>query len=386
MNDPVNPSVATRAGAALEALPARGVRSAVVQVEDAAGGVLLSRAVGSARVTGEPMTVAHRFHVASITKTMTATVILQLWEEGAFARAGLDTRFGDLGVLEPEFVARLHRRDGVSAGADITLRHLLTHTSGLRDAMVDDADTLGGPAPRSLVGRMLAGGSDPGRHWAPWNPSRPDDAEAGVVNFFVNSGIAAAALSAPGEAFHYSDTGFMLLGLAIEALGGEPLHLAYQRRIFAPLGLTDTYLAYRNDPAGLGPAREPESDCWAGEAPCLAGGVSLSFDWAGGGVVSTVRSLNAFLRALLRGELLRRRATVSAMTDWCVPPGLEPPRTGVGLGIFRTERDGLTLIGHSGSWGAKMFHSPAAGFFLAGTINQAAGPDDWHWAIAREFT
>jgi D-alanyl-D-alanine carboxypeptidase len=245
--------------------------------------------------------------------------------------------------------------------------------------MVDDATQLGSPAPGSLVGRMMGPGGNPRRSWVPWDLSRPDDADAGVINFFLNSGISAAALGPPGESFHYSDTGFMLLGLLVEHVGGKPYHVQLREQLFTPLGLNDTYLAYHDDPPGLGPARQPEADCWAAGMPCLSGGANLSFDWAGGGIVSSARALNMFLRALLDGRLFLKRETLWAMLDWQVPPGLARPRTGVGFGIFRTESPCGDLVGHSGAWGAKMVHCRELDVFFAGTTNQSAGNPNWHW-------
>lgn len=362
--------------------PGQGITGAVVRLERGDGSLLWEGAAGRARADGEsPLVPGDRFHVASIAKTMTAVLVLQHLERGAFGPDGLDARLADLGVLSDDVVARLSRSGGQSFGGAITLRQLLTHTAGIRDAMVDDASRLGAgaPAPGSLVGRMLGPGGDPRRAWVPWDPARPDDPLAGVVNFYLNSGIAAAALAAPGQSFHYSDTGFVLLGLVAERVGAAPLHAQLREGIFAPLGLADTYLAYRDDPPGMDATRRPEADCWAGATPCLSAGVNLSFDWAGGGVVSTARALNGFLRALLAGHLFARRGTLDAMLDWQVPAGLEPPRTGVGLGIFRTDSPCGALIGHSGAWGAKMLYGPALDLFLAGTVNQSAAPADWHW-------
>jgi D-alanyl-D-alanine carboxypeptidase len=369
-------------GSMLEALRTQAAHPMrpIVRIERADGTLLWEGASGQARAdeVGD-LTPQHRFHVASIAKTMTAALVLRRLESGAFGRAGLDARLVDLDVLPGREVERLSRYGSANCGSSITLRHLLTHTAGLRDAMVDDTAQLGGPAPGSLIGRLMGAGGDPMRAWVPWDPSRPDDSDAGVINFFLNSGIAGTALGLPGQAFHYSDTGYVLLGLALERVAGRPLHEQLREEIFAPLGLHDSYLAYRDDPPGLGSARRPEADCWAEGTPCLSAGISLSFDWAGGGVVSTARDLIAFLRALLGGRLFDHRETLQAMIDWLAPSGLEPPRSGVGLGLFRVQSSCGPLIGHSGAWGAKMFYAPDLDLYIAGTTNQSASPHDWHW-------
>lgn len=354
----------------------------IVRIELADGTLLWEGASGQARADAAGgLTPQHRFHVASIAKTMTAALVLRRSERGAFGAAGLDARLADFDVLADRDVARLSRDGAADYGAHITLRHLLTHTAGMRDAMVDDTVRLGGPAPGSVIGRLMRGAGDRARAWVPWDSSRPDEPDAGVINFFLNSGIAGAALGPPGQAFHYSDTGYVLLGLLLERVAGLPLHAQLREEIILPLGMRDSYLAYRDDPADLGPARRPEADCWAEDTPCLSGGVNLSFDWAGGGVVSTARDLIAFLRALLGGRLFARPETLRAMLDWQVPAGLDAPRSGVGLGLFRVQSSCGPLIGHSGAWGAKMFYAPDLDLYLAGTTNQSASPHDWHWPL-----
>ncbi|MBL8648640.1 MAG: beta-lactamase family protein, partial [Sphingosinicella sp.] len=180
----------------IDLLTDKGIHGAVVRVEDADGAPLLVAADGEAR-PGIAMTAAHGFHIASVTKTMTAAIVLQLAEDGALGPRGIDSAYGDFGVFAPEITARLHRSGGESLAHRITLRHLLTHTSGLRDAMEDDAATLGGPAPDSLIGRILAPGGDPRHAWKPWDPEWPLDPEAGVINLFLANGTADAPLAAP---------------------------------------------------------------------------------------------------------------------------------------------------------------------------------------------
>jgi D-alanyl-D-alanine carboxypeptidase len=112
--------------------------------------------------------------------------------------------------------------------------------------------------------------------------------------------------------------------------------------------------------------------------PFLSAGVSLSFDWAGGGVVSTAAEQAKFLRALLQGRLFREADTLASMTRFASPEGLAAPRLGVGLGLFRTRLNGIELIGHSGAWGSKMFAAPSLDLLVSGTLNRADAPADWH--------
>jgi D-alanyl-D-alanine carboxypeptidase len=364
--------------AVFDTLTAGQQAGSVARIERLSSGELLfERAAGSLRRSGRAMQAADRYHLASIGKTMTATVILQLAEEGHFGTRGIDSPLAATAVLPAAVIDQLLCVNGKSAGSLITLRHLLAHTAGLRDAMEDDRHQLGGPAAGSVIGAMMSGQVDPSQHWVPWDDSRPGVAQAGVLNWYLHE-VAKAGLWQPGTAFHYADTGYVLLGLVIETVLGQPLHQALRECLFAPLHLNATYLAYTGDPVELGADRMPESEPWLGQMPFLSAGVSLSFDWAGGGVVSTAAEQATFLRALLQGRLFREADTLASMTRFASPEGLAAPRLGVGLGLFRTRLNGIELIGHSGAWGSKMFAAPSLDLLVSGTLNRADAPADWH--------
>ncbi|MXW00588.1 MAG: beta-lactamase family protein [Holophagales bacterium] len=367
----------------LEGQLAAGARNAVARIEAPAAGFAYEHAVGVAREdTGEAMTPRHRFHTASVSKSMTALLVLQLAEEGALGRAGVDARYVEFEVFPDDVQERLLTRGGRPAFAGVTLRHMLTHTSGFRDAFVDDGSgtskEIGRPAPGSIIG------SDATRNftaaWSPWLPDGDTMEVRGVVNFYLSQPGITEALSEPGAAFHYSDTAFVLLALLVERVTGESYHANLGERILTPCDLQDSYLAYRDDPP-LGPRRQPESDVHAYGIPMLSSGKNLSFDWGGGGLVTTARDLVRFQRALAENRLPGSSRILPEMTAWSRPAGLAEPRTGVGLGLFRTRYPGGELWGHSGAWGAKMDCDQSLGIYFAGTINRAGAPADWHHAL-----
>ena len=110
----------------------------------------------------------------------------------------------------------------------------------------------------------------------------------------------------------------------------------------------------------------------------LSSGKNLSFDWGGGGLVTTAGDLVRFQRALAEHRLPGSSRILPRMTAWTRPAGLAGLRTGVGLGLFRTRYPGGELWGHSGAWGAKMDCEQAAGIYFAGTVNQASAAAGWH--------
>lgn len=380
------------------------IHNAVAVVEHPGRGLRAAAAAGRMRDDSDaPMAIGTQFHIASVVKPMTATLIFQAAEDGLIGPAGIDTKLIDTGVLAPYLVRRLHNIHGRSHGADITLRHLLTHTSGLRDGQVDDGEYLAGgyigrAAPNSLSGRrwpdldahMAAYRSNkappPGlrttMHWKPWDPARPDDPDAGVLNFYLAAHTAGArALFPPGHGFHYSDTAFTILALLAENLLGASFARLLHDRIYLPCGMTDSYYIADSD-LDPTPWQRDLSDCWNGPYPLVSAGFDLSNDWGGGGVVATASDLNRFLIGLLAGRLFRRQGTLAEMTRFIAPPGLASyAAIGHGLLGFRSPA-GRFLFGHSGAWGAKMLYDPANGFFYSGTINRRGVRGEWMLEIA----
>jgi D-alanyl-D-alanine carboxypeptidase len=380
-------ALAERVDAIVAALPGvSGVRGAVVRVEVPAAGFAHASAAGLGREdTGEAITVEHRFHVASVGKMFTAALVLQAAEEGRFGRAGVDTPLGELASAPRVLVEGIHPE-----GPTITIRQLLTHTSGMKDMQVDDAsgtaDELGRPAPDSVIAKFwrsakgIAAGDRSDtfalHRWTPWDPAAPDDPMAGMLNRFLATGTAASPVGAPGERFHYSDTAYVLLAVLVELATGRRLADLQRERITDPLGLTATTLAYC-EPGGAAADTGPGvMDVWLGDVPVFSAGLDLSSDWGGGGQVSTVADLCRFLSGLLDGELYADPTTLAASTTWIHPAGLPPQRLGVGLGLFHWQAGRHALVGHAGAWGVRVFHDPVTGAYVAGTVGQR---DDCPW-------
>ncbi|MCB0998571.1 MAG: beta-lactamase family protein [Acidimicrobiales bacterium] len=324
-----------------------------------------------------PLTVDTPFHVASVGKMLTATLVHQLVDDGLVGPRGLDAtlpELAELGLVDPVLAAGVHPQ-----ADSITLRHLLSHTSGMKDMQVDDADGTaeqhGGPAPGSIqasygasvvrASRGTGDGAFARRRWTAWDPSAPDDPEAGHLNLFLASGTAAAPAGAPGERFHYSDTAFALLGTIVEAARGTSYADAQRTRILDPLGMSHTYLAYGDDPAP--DARAREMDVWLAGVGLLSGGFDLSFDWGGGGQVSTVDDLLRLVRGVLAGTCVSA-ASRDAMLTPSPCPGLPLPRIGMGLGVHHHRVGERHVIGHAGAWGVRAFVEPASGLAVAATV------------------
>jgi D-alanyl-D-alanine carboxypeptidase len=363
----------------------------------------------SARGTVSPyrrakITPGHQFPIASVTKVLTSVVIMQLMEEGKLGPKGLDTTLSALHIFDDSVTDRLVAINGANYGREITIRHLLAHRAGLRDVLMDDAsgtsdDFDGNPAPGSIGGQFsavipehLACLQKPGcstvglattKQWGVWDATRPADADAGLINYYLVK-MADKALSRPGENYHYSDTGYMILGLVIERLTGLTLHQVYRTRLFDPIAMSSTFLDYSNNPP---PQRytHDRGEFYLGDVPVQSSGLDLSFDWAGGGVVSTAGDMARFASTMCSGKYFKQPQTMIAMTTWHTHNNRGDYVVDRGLGPIRINtKDGLHLIGHFGFWGSAMFCDPESGIAIAGTVNEAGdSPADWVVSLFR---
>lgn len=266
-----------------------------------------------------PMDPAMHMRIGSITKTMTATVVLQLVDEGTI------TLDDTLAQLLPAGAAFPHAKQ-------ITVRHLLGMTSGIFDLLKD----------KSFLPRVIA---DPTRGWTPRE--------------LIDIGLAHPPVFAPGARFGYSNTNYILLGMIVERLTSQAFATVLERRLFGPLGMAETSLpsgptlpspfahGYGDVPTGM--AGSPIASA---ASPAGSNGgehkdftrLDASVAWAAGGVVSTLSDLQLWLRALLDGSLISDELQRQRLTFRPVPRDPGEPPYGYGLGIAN---DG-GLIGHDG--------------------------------------
>jgi len=213
------------------------------------------------------------FHGASVGKLFTTTVILQLVQESRISLSDPITKHLPAEVLDGLFVRKGH--DHVQ---EITVNHLITHTSGLADHFGDRAHQDG------KFWKIMI--QEPQRRWTPLL----------ILDYYRRN---MRMFDIPGKRFHYSDTGFILLGLLIESVTGNSLQDNFHSRIFQPLKMNNSHLMFLSQPVEEKPLRRLYFN--GIEATEFE---SLSADWAGGGVASTPHDLNIFIRALFNGVLV----------------------------------------------------------------------------------
>lgn len=222
------------------------------------------------------------YHSASIGKTMLAVVYGMLVDEGTIR---YDDKIGSW--LTPDIVEGLFVVDGVDHSEEVTIGHLLSHTSGI-------GDYFEGPVTRGKPMLELLE-ADPNQ---PFTPAK-------LIAFTRDS---QQPVGLPGQQFHYSDTGYILLGLILEAIEEKPYTDILEDRIFGPLGMKASYLMFHRDEAAA-PIGVYLNDI------DLSDKNALSVDWSGGGVVTTMDDLLTFMKALEHGDLLSDE-THGKMTDF----------------------------------------------------------------------
>lgn len=293
--------------------------------------------------SGEKVTPENPFYTASIGKTFTATAITILVEQGKLKFEDKISTY-----LSDTIMQNLHIMDGKDHSSEITIAHLLQHTSGLPDYF--EGKTIDG---RPNVMELIF--AEPERFWKPTE----------TIGFAKKK---MEPLFAPGTDYNYSDTEYILLGLIIEKVSGKFLHDFFSEHFFEPLGMKHSYMHLRSEPLGT---TSKLSEFFVGdfEASSMT---SLSADWAGGGLVSTSGDLIQFHKALFSGEIISAE-TLKKMQHWVSETrGME---YGFGLRkitlkkLFPTLPD-LTIIGHSGSTGSFLFYCPELDVYMTGTLNQ----------------
>jgi len=296
-------------------------RGPVIAVEEAAGWAVRYAAYDPETDSGiellpaarVPTTVDTPFDLASLTKLFTAVAAMQQIERGTL---GIDAR---VGAYLPDFRA--------AARHGITVRQLLTHTSGLRPelplyACADDAERMA----------MLR-------------------AEAPVAE--------------PGE-YVYSDLNLLLLQFVLERVSGRTLDVLIHDGITRPLGMTSTDFG----PCPGAAATEDQRRPWAkADRGMLRGVVHDENAWALGGVAghaglfSTARDLAIFCRTLLAGGSYGPARILGSdfVELMLTPPGLG---FGVDQAWFMGELAGRGAVGHTGFTGTSVVLDPATDTFL----------------------
>ena len=260
----------------------------------------------------KPFRIDDHMRIASVTKAFTGAVTLALVARGKLSLS--DT----IGELRPEMPPSWHA---------ITVRHLMDHTSGLPNYTATDAFQTYFPA-----------------HLADYiSPAQ-------VIGFAASEPLEFP----PGTRYEYSNTGTFVLGLMAEKVTGRSYARNLKNLVVKPLGLSETTLPFTSPVipkpfirgyvfAGPGQPQENVSQV-----------ISPSGVWAAGGIISTPRDLNTFVRAWAGGDFLDKPVVRKAQTAFLPPfSGGEPIGPGQnrgGLNLYRYRLPCGVVFGHSGNF------------------------------------
>ncbi len=315
------------------------------------GGKTWGYAAGVANLsTKKPMKTDFRFRLASVTKTFTATVVLQLAGEN---RLNLDDSI-------EKWLPGVIQGNGYDA-KQITIRQILNHTSGIAEySRTKEADFFK-------------------------NRNKSFTAED-----LVKLGLSLPPDFAPGKGWSYSNTGYVLLGILIEKVTGNSYAEEIENRIIEPLELSNTFLPGNSSVIpGTNHARGYFQPDGASELKDITY-YNPSIGNSAGDMISTADDLNKFFSYLLSGKLLKEQQLKQMLTT--VPTG-SAEIVGYGLGIYETRLpNGVSIWGHSG--GIPGFSTFAGGTLggkhtLAVNLNslgKAENPDPFKNILLAEFS
>ncbi len=266
------------------------------------GRTVLTRAYGMANLEYDvPNTPETIFESGSIAKQFTAAAVVLLAQDG---KLGLDDDVRKYVPEVPDF------------GTTITIRHLLTHTSGLRDQW----------------GLLSLKGLGPGTQLHSFDTILDLVAKQRALNF------------APGSEYSYSNTGYVLAAIIVQRVSGLPFTRFSHERLFAPLGMTSTN--WRDDFA-----RVVKNRATAYDGTVRAGfrqNMPFTNVIGNGGLLTTVADLlrwNAFLDS--PSEIA---GGISLVRTLVIPPVLiAGKRSAYALGLMQIGQDSMRSIGHDGA-------------------------------------
>ena len=285
-----------------------------------------------------PVTNDMLFATGSTTKNFAATLTLQLAEEG---KLSLDDSLHNWIQSFPQI------------DSTITIRQLLNHTNGIFN--FSDHPT---------VWNNIF--SNPTRHWTH---------EEVITNFVLSPYFQ------PGQGWHYSNSGYVLLAMILENVTGTSLSSELRNRFWIPLGMNSTYLPIEETLPG------PVAHGWFdlngnGNYEDISSYSIAAFTSAAslaGAVYSTSEDLAKWAKALFHDKTVLSQNSLDQMLTFYSPIPDQPLLDGYGLGVINFSRDlfnNLEIIGHSGDapgYAAASLYLPAYGVCIGGSDNTGDG-------------
>ena len=265
----------------------KSIKNCIISVMKGDGSFSWTGSKGIASYENQvPMTDDTPICIASVTKIYTAIAIMQLYEKGFLSLDDTMSKY-----LPDELIEGIHIYNGKDYSYEITIKQLLSHTSGIADYYLEKPK-----AGKNFFELFL---EYPEKSWTVDDTIKRAREEL-KPNFI------------PGTKASYSDTNFQLLGKIIESITNKPLHVIYDEYFFRPLNLNHSWLINYS---------RPHSDISINPADIFYKNEIISnvrynrAYWADGGIVSTAEECIIFLKALNDGKLISKK-TLELMHKW----------------------------------------------------------------------
>lgn len=291
------------------------------------------------------LTIDQPYFIASTTKLFTTAIIMKLRAEGIL---NFDDKIGK--YLDTSTLNKLHFYKGKEYSEEITIKHLLAHTSGLPDYFQGK-----GVNGKSLEEEIINGNDQF------WTFEQAIERTKKMKPLFT-----------PGKKnkANYSDANFQLLGKIIETITKKAYSENCDDLIIQPLHLTKTYL-YKD-------YNDVKPKILFYKSKQLKIPKAMTSFGPDGGMVSTTTDMLIFIEAFFTGKLFPA-TYIDDIQEW--NKIFFPIRSGIGVHLFRLpwifNPTGAvpSFIGHSGLSGALAYYSPKENIYVVGTVNQVAHPD-----------
>lgn len=283
-----------------------------------------------------------QYFIASTTKLYTTALVFKMCAEKRLNLSDKITQYFPHSLL-----SGLHTFKKKDYTGEITIGHLLSHTSGLADYFQQKT-----PRGKSLQKRITSG----------------QDEDWTFEDCISLTRSMQAAFSPGTEKAFYSDTNFQILGKILENISGQSYNDLLQHSIFNPLNLANTYLYNNPEDSRPAPLHFRSRQLNIPKA--------MSSFGSDGGIVSTADDCMLFIKAFFAGELFPKSYLANQQWRRMFFP------LDYGLGLMRFSlprilfgfRSFPELLGHSGLSGAFAFYCPARNIYFSGTVNQVSSP------------
>jgi CubicO group peptidase (beta-lactamase class C family) len=318
-----------------------GSNGYIVNVWSPANNVDLSIAMGLSDVaTNTAISTLQPVRIASVTKTFTAATVLRLVEMQRLSLHDPIEQHASPGLID------VLRSGGYDTSA-ITIRHLLQHSSGIAD-YAGNEDKYQGPFQEAVL-------SNPLKKW-----TRIEQVEFAVTHY--------NPVCAPGHEFHYSDTGYILLGDIIEQVTQQTYAEVMRSLLhYSKLGLDSTYL---EDSEPVPEHLLPQAHAYAGDFDLSD--IDASYDlFGGGGLVATVQDVSKFFAALFDSSIFEHESTLNLMLGKGASPLQASVDEPAHLSLYPRKVGSERCYQHSGFTGITALYCPGLATSITFTVLQS---------------